>query len=797
MVSFNDPLFAQQWHLANTGQSGGRAGIDIRIAGAWEDYSGRGILVAVIDDGIDARNGDLNDNYSSALAYNVVTRAANGAPVSTADYHGTAVAGVIAAEGNNGIGGVGVAYNAKVTAIVREFGSDQVPVSLDQALSQRIGLNADVVNNSWGYIAPFIANFEYSPFDTIETALIEGVSKGRGGLGTNYVFSAGNNFAQGMDTNYSSLTNNPYTITVGSISRTGGSSSFSNQGATILVSAPGESIVTTDAVGSAGRDAGDFISASGTSFSAPIVSGVIALMLEANPRLGYRDVQEILALSAYKPPNMGSFFTNGAATWNGGGMTYSDDFGFGIVDATAAVRLAETWNVQQTHANRVTASVAQTAPLAITDGFSAFSSVTLATNIEIERVEVEIAIAHDRIEDLDLYLVSPRGTSSVLLDNPPWTRSGQGNALSAVIPLGSVEYWGEDSAGTWTIEVFDRLSGTTSSGAIQRWSLTVIGNAASADDLYVYTADFDRLSAVSRSTLADSGGIDTINTVTIATPVVIRLDAGAQSQIDGRTVTIDPTTTIENAYAGDGDDQVFGNASDNILFGGRGADTLAGGAGADMLWGGRGADILTGGEGRDTFLFKPRETAGDRVTDYAIGTDKLLFQGFIDPMLSANRDTYTLAYRGGSESFRIENVGGLRLQFVPDNGPTVARLYYATFERAPEAAGLDYWEKQLDQGFGAVALANEFVKSVEFSARYGSNLTNQAYISLLYDNVLDRAADAPGLAYWTGQLASGLSRGQVLLGFSESAEFVAKTSDAIVALLGPQEFTLEGGTALV
>ncbi|KAE9412555.1 hypothetical protein Angca_005488, partial [Angiostrongylus cantonensis] len=82
----------------------------------------------------------------------------------------------------------------------------------------------------------------------------------------------------------------------------------------------------------------------GTSFATPIVSGVIALMLQANPNLGARDIQNILALTAKRvDPNGSNWTTNGATNWNGGGMHASEDYGFGEIDARAAVRLAETW----------------------------------------------------------------------------------------------------------------------------------------------------------------------------------------------------------------------------------------------------------------------------------------------------------------------------------------------------------------------------------------------------------------------------------------------------------------------
>src|SRR6185312_13938872 len=108
-------------------------------------------------------------------------------------------------------------------------------------------------------------------------------------------------------------------------------------------------VVVTDSGSIFGNNTGTL---QGTSFATPIVSGIVALMFEANPNLGYRDVQEILALSSHKIVDTNTTWdTNKARNWNGGGMHVSNDYGFGEVDALAAVRLAETWTTQQTGAN--------------------------------------------------------------------------------------------------------------------------------------------------------------------------------------------------------------------------------------------------------------------------------------------------------------------------------------------------------------------------------------------------------------------------------------------------------------
>lgn len=110
----NDPLFSQQWYLQNTGQSGGTPGIDLNVVDVWDEYTGQGVVVGIIDDGFDYLHPDLINNYDTTLDYN--GRGKNNDPFGVnGDNHGTSVAGIIGAEAENGIGVVGVAYGATIT----------------------------------------------------------------------------------------------------------------------------------------------------------------------------------------------------------------------------------------------------------------------------------------------------------------------------------------------------------------------------------------------------------------------------------------------------------------------------------------------------------------------------------------------------------------------------------------------------------------------------------------------------------------------------------------------------------
>ena len=149
-------------------------------------------------------------------------------------------------------------------------------------------------------------------------ALRRGVEDGREGLGTVFVFSAGNSAALGDNTNYHNFQNAREVITVGAVDSAGAAASFTTPGASVLISSYGVDLITTDRVGREGVTSGNYTEMSGTSASAPMVSGIVALMLEVNPNLGYRDVQEILAYSATHP-DVQDWKENGAltSTWAG------------------------------------------------------------------------------------------------------------------------------------------------------------------------------------------------------------------------------------------------------------------------------------------------------------------------------------------------------------------------------------------------------------------------------------------------------------------------------------------------
>ena len=282
--------------------------------------------------------------------------------------------------------------------------------------------------------------------------------------------------------------------------------------------------MTTDRLGGLGiNKSGDYVAFTGTSAAAPVVSGVISLMLEANPDLGYRDVQEILAYSAWHPDDNTTWTKNGGSGANLTGLRFNDDLGFGVVDAHAAVRLAEVWdNTENAHnevrdGDRIIGGDAYR--LIADDGSDEVFTFFIDSHIETEHAVLSVDIAHSRLGDLEVDLVSPDGTVSRLIDRPtvtdnrPLGLSGEFSDTPGriIFDLSSVQYMSEDAYGTWKAIVRDVAAEET--GLVRSMSLNVYGSPPDEDDNYIFTDEFSSAGIVAE--LTDDSGVDTINAAAV------------------------------------------------------------------------------------------------------------------------------------------------------------------------------------------------------------------------------------------------------------------------------------------
>ena len=288
------------------------------------------------------------------------------------------------------------------------------------------------------------------------------------GKGIVYVWAAGNgrNFKQ--DINYDGFASSRFTIAAGASGGDGFFSFYSEPGASMLVTAPSSFIVGALSRGTWSTTGANNYTSSfgGTSSSAPLVSGIVALMLEANANLTWRDVQHILVATSTKIDLAHTdWFLNGA------GNLFNHSYGFGRVHAVNAVTTAATWtNVAPWAMLSGSRSTPENIPDNNATGISQIAPVFSVNDFSVEHVELRVNITHTFRGDLVITLQSPSGTRSVLTSLHTDFGDDYDNWLFT-----SVAHWGENPVGDWTLKVSDEKN--LDVGTLNYWSLRIYGTA--------------------------------------------------------------------------------------------------------------------------------------------------------------------------------------------------------------------------------------------------------------------------------------------------------------------------------
>lgn len=485
----NDPAFPMLYGMNNTGQTGGTPNADINAPEAWGTLTGTGgTVVAVIDTGVDYNHPDLRDNMwvnSGEIAGNGVDDDKNGYIDDVYGYdfanndsdpfddqgHGTHCAGTIAGVGNNGIGVAGVNWHAKIMALKflsangRGTTSDAI-----RALDYAVMMGVKLSNNSWGGGPP-------------SQALSVAIDRARL---ANHIFvaSAGNSYNNNdVNPSYPASYLQDNIVAVAAIDHNGSIADFSNRGvASVDIGAPGVDILSC-------QPGGGYQFLSGTSMAAPHVTGALSLLLDRYPNITYSDAISMLYNSATVRPNLQAVVGGGGRYLNVGALiatdppsTYTGSPASNFPNSVTAPITTAPWTAP-------TPSVSVPNPRAIADGGTSIFTLNYPNSAIISNVAVKVSIIHPFVSDLNIKLISPKGTivslfnrrggSSDNLTNTTFSDLAPGRVATGTAPFsGSYKpesllaaLKGSNAIGAWKLVVSDTVR--LDAGSMISWSIDV------------------------------------------------------------------------------------------------------------------------------------------------------------------------------------------------------------------------------------------------------------------------------------------------------------------------------------
>ncbi|XP_068090114.1 proprotein convertase subtilisin/kexin type 4 isoform X2 [Hyperolius riggenbachi] len=440
-----DPLFRKQWYMNNN------ISPDLNVFTAWlNGFTGQGVVVTILDDGIEKDHPDLQANFDPIASYDFNNDDPDPQPrysPSDENRHGTRCAGEVAAVANNDICGAGIAYNARIGGVRMLDG-----LITDITEAQSLSLNPqyiDIYSVSWGPEDDGLT--VDGPGILAMGAFYKGTVNGRGGLGSVFVWASGNGGLHYDNCNFDGYANSIYTLSVGSTTEKGEVPWYSETCAALLTTTfssgkkEDRKIVTTDLLHRCTEHH------TGTSASAPLAAGIVALALEANPALTWRDVQHIV-VRASRSSNLI------AEDWlvNGAGRKVSHHFGYGLLDAGLLVDLAQKW--ETTRPQRRCQIEFVNSLQALSPGLVLRQNISACVGspnyiLSLEHVQAQISLTYTRRGDLAIYLISPMGTRVVLASPRPYDISTQGYKDWIFM---STHTWDENPQGMWTLQLENR-----------------------------------------------------------------------------------------------------------------------------------------------------------------------------------------------------------------------------------------------------------------------------------------------------------------------------------------------------
>ncbi len=576
----SDPQYGKEWHL-HTGLND--PDYDIRACSqceaAWRllDHFGRDdVVVAVSDDGCKLDHHDFDSagkfaDWGYFRGERLITSgdidAAAGEMYQPGSNHGTSCAGVIAGEVDS-ILTVGAAPGCRLLPIQWESEGPSLYISDSKLLTALnfIAPKADVMSNSWSGVPTFVL-----ALPVVNRIAELATTGGRRGKGIVFLWAAGNencpiSVTASVDVPYThgwrvyndgsaewigvntarrferNLVGIPGVMNIAALASTARRSHYSNYGPGISLCAPSSNghayyrmdvrgLGITTATGNPGAVTHEF---GGTSSATPLVAGIAALMISANPGLSALEIVSILQQTAAKDLDLQSYPRTPAAnfdsdtSWDvspvapfdegsfsdigGGDGTWSPWFGYGRVDATAAVAEALRRGERPGDAFfQGSSSPDRSIPDNRTQGIK--DKIACDADFTIGSLTVDVDITHTYIGDLRVAIISPSGTATTLHDRA----GGSANDLHSEFDVGSVPalvtFSGEPARGTWTLHVQDLAA--QDRGRLKHWRLEVRGQTQTVIHVQESPGIIipDNIpNGISRSiTIADSGLLDNLH----------------------------------------------------------------------------------------------------------------------------------------------------------------------------------------------------------------------------------------------------------------------------------------------